>query len=239
MRVVRGLRGGCPNYSIVFWSSTAMLFINNKYTVWYYKIVNHFTNLKIDGYTERHHIIPRSLGGKDNLENLVSLPARAHFICHLLLVKMTTGQAKMKMKYAATFMMGRNNITRTSRLYHNIRTGWKQNEEHIRKKVESRKGYRHSPETIDKLKNKARTRKPVYKTCKCGITIDAGNYKKYHGDNCGIKGLWKISDEQKQKISAANKGRVLPKIECPHCGKLADGGNYKRWHGNNCKSKKE
>lgn len=37
-------------------------------------------------YLETHHIIPRCVGGiEDN--NLVNLPAREHFICHLLLTK--------------------------------------------------------------------------------------------------------------------------------------------------------
>jgi hypothetical protein len=43
-------------------------------------------NIPLDVYTERHHILPRSLGGK-NKNNLVSLTAREHFICHLLLTK--------------------------------------------------------------------------------------------------------------------------------------------------------
>jgi hypothetical protein len=42
----------------------------------------------LDGYTEKHHIIPVSLGGSDSKDNLVRLTAREHFICHWLLVKM-------------------------------------------------------------------------------------------------------------------------------------------------------
>lgn len=38
-------------------------------------------------YTEKHHIVPRCLGGSDEKENLVVLSAKEHFICHLLLVK--------------------------------------------------------------------------------------------------------------------------------------------------------
>lgn len=46
-------------------------------------------NLKKGGdlYLERHHIIPKCLGGLDSKSNLVNLPAREHFICHLLLAK--------------------------------------------------------------------------------------------------------------------------------------------------------
>lgn len=38
-------------------------------------------------YLESHHIIPKSMGGTNKKENLVNLPAREHYICHWLLVK--------------------------------------------------------------------------------------------------------------------------------------------------------
>lgn len=38
-------------------------------------------------YYERHHIIPRCMGGCDDEENIVALTAREHFIAHKLLVK--------------------------------------------------------------------------------------------------------------------------------------------------------
>lgn len=40
-----------------------------------------------DLYTENHHIVPRSLGGSDNQDNMIRLTAREHLIAHLLLVK--------------------------------------------------------------------------------------------------------------------------------------------------------
>jgi len=52
-------------------------------------------------YIEKHHIIPKSLGGNNEPENLVCLTAKEHFICHLLLPKMTNGDQKRKMVYAA------------------------------------------------------------------------------------------------------------------------------------------
>ena len=44
---------------------------------------------KKNGYCERHHIIPKSLGGLDDDSNKVNLTAREHYIAHLLLVKIT------------------------------------------------------------------------------------------------------------------------------------------------------
>ena len=84
------------------------MFIQNKYTKTYYNIINRAKSRAIDGYTETHHIIPRSLGGNNNIDNLVKLTAREHFICHLLLPKMTTGANYQKMLYAYTAMSGRN-----------------------------------------------------------------------------------------------------------------------------------
>lgn len=40
-----------------------------------------------EGYTELHHIIPLSLGGKDVANNLVTLTAKEHFVAHHLLYK--------------------------------------------------------------------------------------------------------------------------------------------------------
>jgi len=41
----------------------------------------------LTGYKERHHIIPRCMGGGDESENLVDLTAKEHFIVHKLLVE--------------------------------------------------------------------------------------------------------------------------------------------------------
>ena len=43
---------------------------------------------RCEGYFEKHHILPKSLGGTNKKENIVKLTAREHFICHWLLVKM-------------------------------------------------------------------------------------------------------------------------------------------------------
>jgi hypothetical protein len=38
-------------------------------------------------YFEKHHILPRGMGGKDEVSNLVRLTAREHFLAHWLLFK--------------------------------------------------------------------------------------------------------------------------------------------------------
>jgi len=39
------------------------------------------------GYFEKHHIIPKCMGGSDSPDNIVALTAREHFVAHQLLVK--------------------------------------------------------------------------------------------------------------------------------------------------------
>lgn len=47
------------------------------------------SRMKPDGYTERHHVLPRYLGGGNESNNLVHLTAREHYIAHLLWAKIT------------------------------------------------------------------------------------------------------------------------------------------------------
>ena len=80
-----------------------MIFIDNKYTHWYYNIINAaVSRTTVTDYAEKHHIIPRSLGGDNSASNLVNLTAKEHFVCHYLLTKMVSQEAaKIKMHNAA------------------------------------------------------------------------------------------------------------------------------------------
>lgn len=46
----------------------------------------------LEGYTERHHILPRCLGGSDEAQNLINLTPEDHFFAHLLLAKAHGGK---------------------------------------------------------------------------------------------------------------------------------------------------
>lgn len=71
----------------------------------YFKLIEHRKQNIPSGYVESHHIVPKSLGGTDERSNLVKLTAREHFICHLLLVRMLSGEDRKKMLFAAHNMM--------------------------------------------------------------------------------------------------------------------------------------
>ena len=83
------------------------MFKENKYSHTYYSIVERAKSRMLKAYSETHHIIPKSMGGSDDQSNLVELTAREHYICHLLLPKMTSGEDRYKMIYAYTIMSGR------------------------------------------------------------------------------------------------------------------------------------
>jgi hypothetical protein len=102
------------------------MYLTNKYTHWYYNIIHQAQTRTLTGYFERHHIIPKSLGGNNSTTNLVNLTAREHFICHWLLVKMTTGINKQKMANACNIMLhgtgkGQDRYTLTSKIYENLK----------------------------------------------------------------------------------------------------------------------
>ena len=53
----------------------------------------------------------------------------------------------------------------------------------------------------------------------------------------GTSGIKTHTEESKNKIGAANKGRIHTKITCPHCNKEGGCTSMKRWHFDNCKDK--
>ena len=66
-----------------------------------------------EGYVERHHILPKALGGSDDSSNLVALTAKEHFVAHVLLAKIHGGI----MWQAVIVMKGGKNRYCNSRLF--------------------------------------------------------------------------------------------------------------------------
>jgi len=100
------------------------MFLQNRYSLIYWKLIERARDRILEGYFERHHVVPRSLGGDDEQENIVTLTAREHFICHCLLVRMTEGRDRQKMSLALWTMARtrRKRIRITSRVFARLRT---------------------------------------------------------------------------------------------------------------------
>jgi hypothetical protein len=73
----------------------------------------------IEEYTEKHHIVPKCVGGNDEKENLVALTPEEHFLAHQLLVKIYPNESKLI--YAALMMCSSSKFhgRRNNKLY-----GW-------------------------------------------------------------------------------------------------------------------
>jgi hypothetical protein len=88
------------------------LFNDNKYSKWYFSICNRVKSRVIS--EEKHHIIPRSIGGNNSKENIAYLTTREHMICHILLTKMCISKKhQTSMLYAVRFMIDRTKSVRT------------------------------------------------------------------------------------------------------------------------------
>ena len=88
----------------------------------YQKIYDNITrrgqNRILEEYSEKHHIIPRCIGGTDEASNLVSLTPEEHYLCHLLLVKIHHNNIKL-VKAAMFMVSSNNNVKRNNKAY-----GW-------------------------------------------------------------------------------------------------------------------
>lgn len=118
--------------------------IDNKYSKIYFSVIRNARERVIQGYTERHHVIPKSFGGGNDPTNLVDLTAKEHFVCHRLLVKMTIGHERTKMLKALWRMSSANkqmSRTLTSAQYAVAK----------RACTEAASLYRHSPESRRKI----------------------------------------------------------------------------------------
>ena len=68
----------------------------------YNLLIEKALNRNIECYVEKHHIIPRCLGGSDNESNLIKFTPEEHFLAHKLLTKIYPNN--LKLLYAFNFM---------------------------------------------------------------------------------------------------------------------------------------
>lgn len=61
---------------------------------------------KLDGYYEKHHIIPKCMGGKNNKENLVLLTAKEHLLAHMILFRLNPSNNLLLMSVNAMLSPG-------------------------------------------------------------------------------------------------------------------------------------
>ena len=219
--------------------------IENKYSRWYEQIVVRAQSriLANDVYTERHHIIPKSIGGSNSKVNISVLTAREHFICHWLLIKFTTGQPRLKMGAALSMMhrtkndqMNRYKSVNFSRTYETVKIL------HSEFASDRNAGRTYSTEARAKMseaqkKSYRETWTPEMKA-KRNAAVAEANRKRVYTDEMranrsnGLKGIkrsaeycemlskrWKgkkrapLSEERKQEISKQTTGANNPRAK--------------------------
>lgn len=187
----------------------------------YDSIIDRARDREIQCYTERHHILPRCMGGDDSSDNLVRLTAREHYICHWLLARHYNN---------SSLWFAFRSMNRSSK---------------NQKRYITSRGYEEA--RIEANKASSRLLKGVKKTKEHCISISKGKKGKpsYHKNrpqpeakkkqiSNTMKGIWK----ERKKTGFRFEKRKLPyKVECEYCRKSITPQMYSRWHGEKCKNK--
>ena len=220
---------------------------NNKYLEWYVALIEKArSRILPDGlYKEKHHAIPKCIGGKN--DSIVLLTAREHFIAHHFLVRFVKNISyKQKLLYALWGMCNQKSpyqkrIMVSSRTYEQVKqrfsksisgdNHWMKDPERRRKMSELHKGVP-CPEAVKrKLSLCFKGRECKWKD-KIGLA------------NRGKKRTTQMNFAQGQRLKEAyangtainpTKGKTRNKFQCPYCHQMVDIANMKRWHNKDSK----
>ena len=256
------------------------IYLNNKYTKLYYKIIDRASTRILDPsvYSEKHHVIPECFfinrkrkgplgwlqGDPDDPKNIVSLTAKEHYICHVLLTKMTEGKGKSKMWIGLRWILiGKSknhnrNYKITSKIYEKVKiecanifsnnakiqhTGKTRSQETKDKISNALTGKKKSPEHAAKNRQ-AQINRNYKHSPEIIELIRQNSLKQIVTDETRIKiskatlGKKKKpwSDERRTK-QPSQKGIRKRSYTCPHCGKLGNGPAMMKWHFDACRLK--
>lgn len=208
------------------------MFLDNQYTQDYYKIIEKnkiktagmsISRIKAElGYTEKHHIIPRSLEGSNLKENTVYMSADDHFRCHQLLINMTEGVAKGKMWNGLWRMMNKQSrnqnrdFTVSPKDYETARIN-SANAHRARFSGENNSFYnqKHTEKSLKKMSEAKKGK----------------SYEEIFGTE--------YAEEMRLKRGKERTGMIIgsqDKSMCPHCGTIGGKGIMNRWHFDRCKN---
>ena len=203
------------------------MFIDNEFTKKYFEIVasanircpgtnSRRVAKKLIGYVEKHHIIPKSLGGNNDYQNLVWLTAEEHLQVHLLLVKMVDGkESRRKMHSAAVRMCNPQSRSQQRLFVHNNYTELRKeaallHSEYMRIKHAGNKNPFHNKTHTEESKKLI---------------------------SLGGRGL-KRSEQTRRNLSKSKMGERNPAtriVTCPHCNKTGKAGGMLKHHFDHCK----
>lgn len=222
----------------------------------YNALIERARHRKPAGYVERHHILPRCMGGSDHPSNLVPLTPEEHFVAHQLLVKIHPSNSKLAL---AALMMTAGKY-RTNRLYGWIRRRFSiamsEMPRTAKQMAACHEGRRRKGTTDEHrlLLSLALSGKAKSETHRQALSIARKNlnYTPELREKLAANKGKKLTEAQYQAFVLANKGKPLTeehknklrvpkgsqqKVTCPHCGKHGGKSLMLRWHFDNCKEK--
>lgn len=207
-------------------------------------------------YVELHHILPRSMGGLDNADNLVKLSARQHYLAHWMLWK---AYKSKEMTFAFFSMSNQSNHYQNrdrkinSRIYEKLRNEFSTL---LSKTAENKwqdPGYRQRHIDTNNSENTKKIRsekaKALWKNAEYVKKIlesrakarAEGRFRTDHS-KCGQPG--DLNPMKRPEVKAKNTGANhysnragYTRPSCIYCGKTTTLTNIKRWHNENCKQK--
>lgn len=199
-----------------------------------------------NNYHENHHILPKCMGGTDELLNLVLLTPEEHYVAHQLLIKIYDNP---KLIYAVIMMSGNSTCNKgNNKLY-----GWLRRKVSVarsKSNIERFKDPEERRKISDKLKgrelsdyqrkrisesNRARavsheTKEKISNSLK-GKPCSEETKEKRRKNQTGRK----YPPEFGKEISERQKGKPSSRLViCPHCNKEGRLSGMIRWHFDNC-----
>jgi hypothetical protein len=187
----------------------------------YHNFIESRRNMAIKGYSEVHHIIPTSLGGKDVGENKIVLSARDHYFAHRLLAKFAGPEMILALKMMCDVQNIGERFKPNSRA---VAFAREQAAKVISEKLTGRILSKTHVLNISKNTHLRKlTKEQILKR------IESRKIGKGYDQNKGSK----RSIETKELLSVKAKQRK--KVQCPHCNKIGAKPQMVQWHFENCK----
>jgi len=226
------------------------------YSRHYTSLVDRAKTRVLAGYVERHHIVPRCMGGGDERTNIVRLTPEEHFVAHQLLMKMhpqndllafathmmTVGKYRSNRAYGwvrRRFSDAMSALPRSKEhmsACHAGRRAKGTSEEHRKLISEALAGKKKSQTHREALSvaRRAMVYTPELReklAANKGKKLNATQYAAFVLHNKGKA----LSEELKEKLRKPKGPQV--RVTCTHCGKSGGQSLMHRWHFDKCKEK--
>ena len=134
----------------------------------YDQIIDRAKERTLEGYKEKHHTIPKCIGGSNDASNLVELTAREHFLCHHLLTKIHPENNKIFFAFWAMCTLKTKQQERhvpSSKLYEEIRKVRSiVHSANLKKFHKTPEGIRIRKQAVAKVDQKAKIKKTIANT---------------------------------------------------------------------------